>query len=283
MAAILWLRRDLRLHDHPALTAAAADGEGELFALFVLDPHLLRASGPPRRAFLLRCLRDLDERLDGRLTVVAGDPTSVVPDVARDTDVSTVHVTADFAPYGRRRDVAIGRALAAQGRALRASGSPYAADPGSVNKPDGSRYALFTPFLRAWEAKSLPPPFPTPDGLRWTRGPRSEPIPDEPDLDAGTVLPAPGEDAATRRLESFLAEHVNGYAKTRNVPGTDATSRLSVYLKYGTLHPRTVLACLAEQPPRPRRRVVSHRGRLAGVLRGRVVPPSRIGVAAAAR
>ena len=77
-----------------------------------------------------------------------------------------------------------------------------------------------------------------------------EPIPDEPDLDAGTVLPAPGEDAATRRLESFLAEHVNGYAKTRNVPGTD-TSRLSVYLKYGTLHPRTVLACLAEQPPGP--------------------------------
>jgi deoxyribodipyrimidine photo-lyase len=32
---VLWFRRDLRLHDHPALAAAAADGP--VLAVFVLD------------------------------------------------------------------------------------------------------------------------------------------------------------------------------------------------------------------------------------------------------
>ena len=250
MPAIVWLRRDLRLRDHPALTAAARDGNGEVLALFVLDPHLLAAAGPPRRAFLLRCLRDLDERLDGRLTVVSGDPPAVVAEVARDTGATAVHVTADFAPYGRRRDTAVERALAAEGRALRASGSPYAAGPGSVTKPDGSRYAMFTPFRRAWDAIATEPPLPAPDGLRWIRGPRTEPLPDEPGL-AGAVLPAAGEDAALRRLETFLADGVGAYARRRNLPGADATSHLSPYLKFGTLHPRTVLACLGELPPGP--------------------------------
>ena len=68
-----------------------------------------------------------------------------------------VHVTADFAPHRRRRDVAVARALAAEGCSLLATGSPYAADPGSVSKPDGNGYAPFIPFRRAWEAQVSPP------------------------------------------------------------------------------------------------------------------------------
>src|SRR5690348_11987486 len=83
VTSVLWLRRDLRLHYHPALHAAAADGP--VVALFVLDPALLRPAGAPRIAFLYRSLRALDRDLrehGGRLLVRRGDPANAVPEVA---------------------------------------------------------------------------------------------------------------------------------------------------------------------------------------------------------
>ncbi|HEU5265792.1 MAG TPA: deoxyribodipyrimidine photo-lyase, partial [Jatrophihabitans sp.] len=73
MTSVLWLRRDLRLHDHPALHAAAADGP--VVALFVLDPALLAPAGAPRVAFLYRTLRAFDAQLrerGGRLVARRG-------------------------------------------------------------------------------------------------------------------------------------------------------------------------------------------------------------------
>lgn len=103
--SILWFRRDLRLHDQPALAAAAADGP--VLALFVLDDALRRPSGSPRLALLYRTLRALDADLrehGGRLIVRHGKPERVVPDVAREVDAAAVHVSADYAPYGQARD-----------------------------------------------------------------------------------------------------------------------------------------------------------------------------------
>ena len=73
--AVLWLRRDLRLADHPALLAARDEAD-EVLPLFVLDDVLRGTSGAPRLAFLYRCLRELEERTDGRLRVLTGDPVS---------------------------------------------------------------------------------------------------------------------------------------------------------------------------------------------------------------
>src|SRR5687768_5779028 len=101
--AVLWLRRDLRLSDAPALLAAC-DAADEVLPLFVLDDALRRPSGAPRLAFLFRCLRELEERTDGRLRVLTGRPEEVVPRVAQEVGAPSVHVSSDHAPYGRERD-----------------------------------------------------------------------------------------------------------------------------------------------------------------------------------
>src|SRR3954452_18652458 len=70
VTSVLWLRRDLRLRDHPALHAAAKDAP--VVVLFVLDPALIKPAGAPRMAFLYRTLRALDAGLrehGGRLVV----------------------------------------------------------------------------------------------------------------------------------------------------------------------------------------------------------------------
>jgi deoxyribodipyrimidine photo-lyase len=243
-STILWFRRDLRLADHLALAHAA--GAGPVVPLFVLDPGLLGPAGAARTAFLFRCLRALDESMGGRLVVRTGDPVEVVPAVAAEAGAEAVFVSADFGPYGRRRDHEVGRALKAAGRGLTGVGSPYAVDPGRVLKQDGTPFKVFSPFCRAWRASGWPAPADRPEHP-WAAGLRSDGVPDDPPVAA--TLPPAGEAAALDRLEAFLAGPIDDYAERRDRPADDATTRLSPYLKYGCIHPRTILARLGRSQP----------------------------------
>jgi deoxyribodipyrimidine photo-lyase len=241
--ALLWFRRDLRLGDHPALLAAseAAGADGAVLPVFVFDHRLWGPSGAPRRQFLLDCLADLGTATDGALVLRHGDPARVLPRLAAEAGAASVHVSADTGPYGRRRDAAVERALDIP---FVRTGSPYLVAPGRVVKRDGSPFRVFSPFARAWREHGWPAPAPDPARVTWHRGAGSDDRPPSPELD-GVRLPPAGESAAHAAWERFRDERLLGYAEGRNTPGTDGTSRLSAYLKYGCIHPRTLLADLA--------------------------------------
>jgi len=247
---VLWLRRDLRLSDHPALLAAvdASGGDG-VVPLFVVDPALWGPAGVPRKAWLVASLRALDESLDGRLVVRHGDPVDVLPRVAAEVEAPLAHVSADGGPYGRRRDAAVARALAEAGRRLAAAGTPYAVGPGTLRTGQGGPFQVFAAFRRAWLRHGWPRPAPVPGQARgWAvHGVGSEPLPAPRDL-AGVRPPRAGEDAAHALWAEFLSGAVARYAQRRDLPAEAGTSRLSAHLKYGEIHPRTLLADLAAQP-----------------------------------
>jgi deoxyribodipyrimidine photo-lyase len=241
--SILWFRRDLRLADHPALSVAAADGP--VTPVFVLDPLFLSRSGPARLSFLLQGLAMLSRSMGGALVVRTGDPTVVVPSLAAEVGARAVHASGDFGPYGRRRDAAVERALAAEGRALVLTASPYAVAPGQVTKDDASPYAVFTPFSKAWWAVGWDRPLPEPD-VAW-RGPPTVPSEDLPAPPAVAAdLPAAGEVAARTRWEAFSVNALADYHERRDRPGTPGTSVLSPYLRFGMIHPRQLLDGLGE-------------------------------------
>jgi len=249
--SVVWFRRDLRVRDQPTFLAAA-DAAPRSLALFVLDPALLGPSGAARRTFLYRNLRALDEALDGRLLVVEGDPAQVVPRVAAAVDASSVHVAADFGPYGSARDEAVEKALAEDGRELARIGSPYAVAPGRVRKADGTPYRVFTPFRRAWAEHGWRRPAETDartvewiDPAGQDGGPRAVRIPDDDAIEA--TLPDAGEEAAHAAWQTFLDGPVGAYDGDRDRPDKPGTSRMSPYLKYGLIHPRTMLADLASR------------------------------------
>ncbi|SDH23133.1 deoxyribodipyrimidine photo-lyase [Rhodococcus triatomae] len=252
---VLWFRRDLRLGDHPALSSAAGDSGGDhgdrsVLALFVLDDRLLSPAGARRREFLFASLRALDRQLGGRLLIVSGDPAAVVPAVARAVSAPAVHVSADHGPYGRARDRAV-----AEHVDLVATGSPYAIAPGRVRKDDGDPYRVFTPYFRRWLDHGWRGPARTgADTASWV---------DPARIDLGQValsridatatsaprvdLPEAGEEAALARWQRFLDEDLVGYDESRDRPDLDATSVMSVHLKFGSIHPRTMLADLARR------------------------------------
>lgn len=237
---VLWFRRDLRLADNPALTVAAQ--HGRVAGLFVLDPALWKPAGPARQAWLLRSLEALSRSMNGNLVIRRGKPENVVPGFAQEVGADAVHIAADAGPYGRRRDRSVAAALDGGGRALVASGTPYAVGPGSLLNGSGTPYKVFTPFSRAWLDHGWPQPA-DPVTPHWRRFDGID-LPREPEL-GSMELPATGEAAALDRWHEFLDGDLAGYADGRNDPGADATSKLSVHLKFGEIHPRTLLSDLA--------------------------------------
>ncbi|WP_102143494.1 cryptochrome/photolyase family protein [Mycobacterium hubeiense] len=236
MPTLLWFRRDLRLADLPALHDAART-DGEVLACYVLDPRLAK-TGARRLQYLYDALRELRARLDGRLLVTRGRPEKRIPALAKAIGASSVHVSEDYAPFGRRRDEAVRQALGDV--PLHASGSPYLVSPGRVTKPDGSPYKVFTPFYEAWRSHGWRAPAATgPQSARWID---PADVPGGVDIPGGGTeleLPA-GERAARRQWRRFVERSLENYAEDRDRPDRDGTSRMSAHLKFGAIHPRTM-------------------------------------------
>jgi deoxyribodipyrimidine photo-lyase len=254
VASVLWFRRDLRRHDNPALLAALdaamADGDDVVVPLFVLDARLWDAAGDVRRAWLSRSLRALDATLGGSLVVRHGDPVAVVPEVAAAAGAVSVHVAADFGPYGAARDAAVEAALTSRGVRLVRTGSPYAVAPGRVVKRDGTAYRVYTPFHRAWVEHGWRSPAPDPDAWPSWRRDSSGPLACDglPDVSAGVDLPPVGEAAALERWDAFRADGLSSYAALRDRADLAGTSSLSAHLRWGEIHPRTLLVELDDSP-----------------------------------
>jgi deoxyribodipyrimidine photo-lyase len=172
-----------------------------------------------------------------------------------------VHIAADFGPYGSERDDAVAQELSAAGVPLVRSGSSYAVTPGSVTNNSGDGYRVFTAFARAWREHGWSPPAVRPRNVRWHTDLASDDLyrvtlPDK------ITLPGAGEAAARRHWRTFLAERLPAYAEHRDRPDLDATSRMSVHLKWGQIHPRTLLADL-DTADAPRAAVDAFRAELA--------------------
>ncbi|PKQ23951.1 MAG: deoxyribodipyrimidine photolyase [Actinobacteria bacterium HGW-Actinobacteria-5] len=244
--SLLWLRRDLRRSDHPALVAAAASGP--VLPVFVLDPEFLDPAGPVRRGWLAATLRALEASYDGHLCLLRGDPRTVIPALALEVGAREVHTSVETEPGGAARDAAVRAALEAIGVAWVGTGSPYAVTPGRVRNAAGDGYRVFTPFLRAWRTHGWSDPAVEPDPLALTDAPSDASAWDAVDAALAACpieLPPAGQEAALARWEEFRSRELTHYDEHRDLPALDGTSRLSAYLKFGVLHPRTLLADLA--------------------------------------
>lgn len=246
MTSILWLRRDLRRADHPALAAAHADGE--VLPVFVLDPAIYDSAGPVRQAWLARTLRALDHSYDGRLCLRHGKPEHIIAALAKEVGATSVHVSTETEPDGAARDARVRAALANDGVGWVETGSPYAVTPGRVRNAQGDPYRVFTPFSRAWREHGWRGPSLEPKGLTFAHAESDDTawatLDDAATADGLPDLPEPGEQAAMQRWHDFLDDGLAHYAADRDRPDRDGTSRLSPYLKFGVVHPRTLLADL---------------------------------------
>ena len=240
--SILWFRRDLRISDHPALLAALAESD-EIIPVFILDPTLIKTAGSKRLAYLGQSLHHLDDSLNKSLQVLVGDQITVLKDLQKKYNAPSVHISAEYEPYGAKRDLAI----EAAGVKLIRTGSPYAVAPGRVLKPsDQSPYRVYTPFYRGWCAHGWRKPADKPKVINSVKAEASDRNFPDWKLPEGTNITSAGEMAAIERFKYFQKNGLDDYDVARNLAGIDGTSKMSAHLKWGEIHPRTLLAPLGE-------------------------------------
>ncbi|HEV3152917.1 MAG TPA: deoxyribodipyrimidine photo-lyase [Candidatus Baltobacteraceae bacterium] len=251
---IVWLRRDLRLSDNHALYRAVRTCERIAIA-FVVNPPLLddgRIGSPIATSFFsaVGSLRaDLRKR-GSDLAVLRGDFAEELAAFCARTRASDVFFNEDFEPGAIARDAAVRSALEASGIAVHATLDHVYFGAGEVLNRTGEPYRVFSPYQRHWlEQRAVAPRLPFPSDGTWLDrrlvsatelGATSpSPVPEMFGLQTIPVWNAMSENAARARLLRFLKTAAGDYEQARNVPGLQATSRLSADLRAGTIGIRT--------------------------------------------
>ena len=246
---ILWFRRDLRLADHPALSAAAESGR-PVIPLFILD-EVVAAHGAAPQWRLGLGVAHFAERLEGlgaRLILRRGRALEVLRAVIAETGAGAVWWSRLYDPDAVARDTGVKAALKEQGIGARSFPGHLLFEPWTVETGQGGPYRVHTPFWKAVRDRDPGAPLPAPTRLRAPdRWPASDALSDwrmgaamcrGADVVARHVRV--GEQAAQARLAAFLDGPVQDYAAARDFPARPATSRLSENLAYGEIGPRAI-------------------------------------------
>ena len=249
-AIIVWLRNDLRVHDHPALVTAVADAE-MVIPVFILNDAILhgRHGSANRNRFLLESLADLAaslQALGSDLVIRSGNAAEELQKLATETGAEAVYYSADYTPYAIKRDKTVKAALATQDLGFRGfPGRLAVSGLDALHTKAGTTHKIFTPFFKNWlqvqrRGLAILPTKLTvlPPNLEVGSVPTIKDTLDEGQL-SPKVLRG-GETQARERLESWLKVGVQDYQATNNIMALQGTSRLSSYLHFGCLSPREI-------------------------------------------
>jgi deoxyribodipyrimidine photo-lyase len=247
MSTVFWFRRDLRLQDNPALNLAienAADKQST--AMVMIDDALWPTWGAAKKLYLIDSLTKLNASLNGNLIVRHGDPVEEVVRVALAAKASEVHAAFDYTTIGIERDEKVKAELAKHGISFIQTGSTYAVAPSRVLKNDGTPYKVYTPFYKAWLAHGWRKPVKYVGHPNWQTPIASDGFPEVKEV-PGMELSVAGEAEALRRFAEFKADGLSEYTDLRDRADLEGTSKLSTHLKWGEVHPRTLLAQLGDE------------------------------------
>lgn len=240
--SIVWFRTDLRLHDHAALHAAC-QSSGSVIPLFIHDATIGRPLGANSKWWLAKSLSalntDLSER-GSRLVYAEGETGEVLDQVIALSGAQSVHWMRSYDPLTRERDTDLKKRLSQSGITAQSHAGNLLFEPWAIESKSGGPFKVFTPFWRSCLAQ-LPNqhPLPAPDQLN----PHDVFLSELPDLPSSALSDywRPGETGALERLSEFLSNQIDGYAKLRDFPSEDKTSRLSAHLRWGEISPLTIL------------------------------------------
>jgi deoxyribodipyrimidine photo-lyase len=249
---IHWFRRDLRVSDNVALSEAVKRAE-RVLPVFIFEDAFRTGPdvGAARLEFLLQSVEFLRKNLAELgypLVVRAGKSEEILPKLCRESGAQAVFANKRYEPYAQQRDERIVGNLKQTGYGFELFKDAVIWEEREILTQAGNPYTVFTPYAKAWKAKSIPLPK---QRLRPASHPiakslvASDPLPksaNEAGFPLTQTIPPAGERAAADCLRRFMDGAVYRYGIDRNFPAIDGTSNLSPHLRAGTIGVRTVLA-----------------------------------------
>jgi deoxyribodipyrimidine photo-lyase len=257
VATLLWLRRDLRLADHPALADAVSRGGAVIPVFLWCPPEEGWPTGGATNWWLDLSLRALDEQLrrrGSRLVVRRGPALQTLRELVRETGANAVVWNRCYEPTAVARDRVVKEALRADGLQVASFNSALLLEPWENVKDDGTPYRVFTPFWKAMLRRgAMPPPAEMPRRIpspkEWPFSETIDALDLRPRIDWAAGLRetwTPGEEGAAAELRRFLDEGIASYPERRDFPADVGTSRLSPHLHFGEIGPRSVWRAVQE-------------------------------------
>ncbi len=243
---LMWFRRDLRLSDHPALSAACETGR-PVIPVTIRDGLVdgLGAAPKWRLGLGLKALNDSLRDKGSQLVLRSGDALSVLRALIEETGAGAVYWSRLYDPDAVERDTRIKAALKEQGIDARSFGGHLMFEPWTVKTKTGGFYKVYTPMWRAVKDRDVAAPLTTPGTIP---APDSWPESDHLDdwrmghaMQRGADIVRPfvqlGESAAQDRLGVFMRDWVDAYDTNRDRPAVAGTSNLSENLALGEISP----------------------------------------------
>lgn len=252
---LVWLRRDLRAHDHAALYHALRQCK-QVYVAFVFDTDIL--AGLPRQDRRVEFIHESLQVLDAELRALAGQPdaglivrhgagAAQIDRLAQQLRVQAVFANHDDEPAAIRRDQRVRGLLAERGIALETFKDHVIFQRDEILTQSGTAYGVFTPYKRAWLNKVRQNPFylrsyplsryarvlaPCPAAQR-------QPMPSLSELgfvatNLGSLHLGVGSPGGRALLEDFSAR-MQHYGQWRDFPSLRGPSYLSVHLRFGTV------------------------------------------------
>lgn len=257
---LVWLRRDLRLQDNAALSAALERCD-RVHCVFVLDRAILDPL--PRTDRRVEFIRETLVELDAQLRVLVGKAraglivlhdfaTQAIPRLTEQLGVQAVFAARDYEPQAIGRDTQVREALAASGVALFQVKDHVIFEGREILTRSGKPYGVFTPYLRAWldrlgvHAPTAHPYAPRAGALAERPPALARPVPELADFGfAPTNLRAlgiqPGSRGADALLDDFW-QRMDHYDRWRDYPAVKGPSYLSMHLRFGTISIRALVS-----------------------------------------
>ena len=163
-SALVWLRRDLRLYDQAALHRALKQHPQVwvcfIFDTSILNPLLSKGQGFDRRVdFIWQTIQDLDKTLravGSGIIARHGDPTELIPTLAKQLSVQAVFTNHDYEPSAILRDEAIAQKLERDGIQFQHFKDQVIFEKTEVLTNSETVFSVFTPYKNAWLKKLNP-------------------------------------------------------------------------------------------------------------------------------
>lgn len=239
---ICWFRRDLRLQDHAAFYHALLS-DYKVLPVFIFDPHILNqlpSRSDRRVAFIHHTLLSLQSELmrsGASFHVLYETPVQAFEQLSRTYTIRSVYTNHDYEPYAMERDQEVAGYLRSHNIPFYTYKDQVIFERDEVMKPDGKPYTVFTPYSKVWKARyQMYPPESYPCDAHFSNLFKTTPI-DIPSLEAMGFEPVEFEIPAMEPDEAILRY----YDETRNIPGIEGTSRLSVHVRFGTVSVRALV------------------------------------------
>jgi deoxyribodipyrimidine photo-lyase len=257
---LCWIRRDLRLHDHHALSQSLKNGD-ETFLVFIFDERILsklKNKNDKRVTLIMESLEEIETQLlksGSSLIVKYGDPKELIPAIAQELKVQALYYNRDYEPYAKTRDAHITKVLEKSGVEVQTFKDHVIYEKHEVLTGQREVYKVFTPYKNKWletfrNQESVVPnykcdlkklaQFKNPNSLLkkdWYKTIQFTPA---------NVFITGGTSVALKRMKDFK-KNIARYKEARDIPALNLTSLLSPYIRMGNLSIRDMIRTSVEE------------------------------------